>query len=135
MSKQMKFKGDRRWWTVRAADERFTILTRQREFHPRAEVVYTIIDRERGVRGPCNAIGQGWDFNVDTLDADAALLLEALNLDAKRAAWADAHPESRTRITEPYIGSRIDYPPELAEGHAVEVSYRNNVPIQIEAER
>lgn len=49
-----------RCWTVRAADERFTILTRRRDFHAKGELVYTIIDRERDVRGPCNLIGQGY---------------------------------------------------------------------------
>lgn len=134
MTKQIKFEGDRRWWTVRAEDERFTILTRQREFHPADEVVYTIVDRERGVRGPCNLLGQGWDFNVDTLDADATLLLDALNLDAKREAWRLANPDAGTPIQN-MRGRTIDYPPELDEGVAVEISHRNNVPIKIAAER
>lgn len=54
-----------RWWTVRAADERFTILTRQRDFHTKGELVYTIIDRQRDVRGPCNLIGQGYDVGAE----------------------------------------------------------------------
>jgi len=54
-----------RWWTVRAGDERFTILTRQRDFHAKGKLIYTIIDRERDVRGPCNLIGQGYDVEEE----------------------------------------------------------------------
>lgn len=131
---QVKFEGDRRWWTARAADDRFTILTRQADFRPRGEVFYTIIDAEQGVRGPCNLIGQGWDFHPETLDEDAARLLNALNLNRRREEWAAAHPEARTPI-EGVQGWRIDYPPELDEDVAIEVSHRNRVPVQIVATR
>lgn len=87
----VKFDGDNRWWTVRAADTRFVILTRQAPFQPKGESVYTIIDWERGLRGPCDRIGQGWD--VDKAGGCESLL-SALN------------------------------------GH-VQVSYRNNLPIEI----
>ena len=52
------------WWDVQAGDDRFTVLTRQATFRPKGELVYTIVDRERGVRGPCNRIGQGWDVEA-----------------------------------------------------------------------
>lgn len=120
MSKQIKFEGDRRWWTVRAEDERFTILTRQRNFHPRGEVFYTIIDRERGVRGPCDLIGQGWDFRPDALEESAAELLRALNAHVEVGEWFKDKPAGTTRpVTEVQT----------------QVSFRNNVPIKIEAER
>lgn len=54
----------RNWWTVRASDERFVILNRQAPFAPKGDLEYTIIDWERGVRGPCNLIGQGWDTST-----------------------------------------------------------------------
>jgi hypothetical protein len=97
---ELKFAGDRKWWRVRCSDERFTILTRQAEFKPKGIPLYTIIDRERGVRGPCNLIGQGWDeFMTDEACAE---LLASLRGEAE---WP------------------------------VEVSYRNNVPIEVVAER
>lgn len=92
----------RYWWDVRTGDERYTILTRQAPFHPKGERAYTIIDRKRGVRGPCNRIGQGWDLHMG--DEACAALLRALQ----------AHDEAPGRIG------------------AVEVSYRNNVPVVIQ---
>jgi hypothetical protein len=50
-----------RWWDVRAADDRWAVLTQQAPFRPKGELVYTIVDSENGRRGPCNLIGQGWD--------------------------------------------------------------------------
>lgn len=79
---QVKFAGDRRWWTTRAEDDRFAILTRQAAFEPEGIVCYTIVDKHAGHRGPCNLIGQGWGFERDTLDEDAAKLLAALQPDS-----------------------------------------------------
>jgi hypothetical protein len=114
--RQIKFMGDRRWWTVRAEDERFTILTRQADFKPAGEYFYTIIDRVRAVRGPCNLIGQGWEFKPDTLEQNAAELLRALNYHLEMVADLRPGPRPMTELE-------------------VEVSYRNNVPILITAER
>lgn len=74
-----------RWWVVRAADERFAILTRQADFKPKGEVFYTILDVLEGVRGPCNLIGQGWDRYMP--DAACQELLEALQRGARVNAW------------------------------------------------
>lgn len=90
-----------RWWDVRAVDKRYVVLTRQQEFKPKGTLVYTIIDWERDLRGPCNLIGQGWDVQTPG-GCDA--LLRALNVEPK--------PGPITEIS-------------------VEVSYRNNVPIEI----
>lgn len=100
-----------RWWTVRALDSRFVILTRQAEFHAKGTSQYTIIDWERGVRGPCNLIGQGWD--IDDPDGPESLL-RALNY----------HVEVSQRLT---AGEKIVTLTETS----TEVSYRNNVPIEI----
>lgn len=102
----------RYWWDARRGDDRYTILTRQAQFHPKGEVYYTIIDRERGVRGPCNLIGQGWDIHMD--DDACARLLEALR----------RHDEVAALSHEP--GSVV--PDGVA---VVEVSYRNNVLVDI----
>jgi hypothetical protein len=53
----------RRWWTVRAVDQRYVILTRQADFQPKGVIYYSIIDWERGVRGPCNLIF-GYDVTL-----------------------------------------------------------------------
>jgi hypothetical protein len=94
---RVKFANDNKWWTVRAADGRYAILTRQADFKPKGTSFYTIIDWERDLRGPCNLIGQGWD--IDEPEGPETLLA-ALN-------GPDEH------------------------GLTVEVSYRNNVPIDI----
>lgn len=133
---RVKFVGDPRWWTVRAGDERFTILTRQASFKPKGTVCYTIIDRDREVRGPCSLIGQGWDFQED-LEADAALLLASLRLHVAREAWADANRHTFT--TDPETGwVTVHYPdyldPDFMTGIVpTEVSYRNRVPIRVAA--
>lgn len=94
------------WWDARAVSERYAVLTHQAPFEPKGTLIYTIIDWQRGVRGPCNLVGQGWDFGTDP-DVDAARLLAAL----EGAAVVDDQMLS------------------------VEVSYRNNVPVGVLARR
>lgn len=101
------------WWTVRAGDERYTVLTRQRPFRPKGELLYTIIDRQRDVRGPCNLVGQGWDVETP---GGCDELLRALQ----------RHDELLERLDALPAGT-----PVPAEDVTVEVSYRNNVPIEI----
>ena len=91
-------------WTVRTLDSRFAILTRKNGEQ------YTIIDWERGVRGPCNLIGQGWDCTGDGADE----LLRALNYHLEVLARLDAGEKSVPM-----------------DEISAEVSYRNNVPIEI----
>lgn len=121
VGQQVKFsypRSERRaWWTVRAvsADGRWAVLTRQAPFQPKGKVVYTIIDWERGVRGPCDLLGQGWDFKTD-LVVDGQRLIRALEARRETEAWFKGKPLGTSRpVTEP----------------EVEVSYRNNVEIQI----
>lgn len=94
----------KRWWDVREADERFVVLTRQADFQPKSTLFYTIIDWERGVRGPSNKLGQGWDVESP---GGPANLLAALN--AHTARVSGVLPLS---------------------ADSVEVSYRNNVAIE-----
>ena len=103
-----------RWWDVRAADDRFVVLTRQRSFKPKGELLYTVIDWERGVRGPCNLVGQGW--NVEEPGGCDALL-RALN----------AHLDHMAHLSTVPAGVSVPVPDEIT----CEVSYRNNVPIEI----
>ncbi|MDF2994279.1 MAG: hypothetical protein K0S37_4793 [Microbacterium sp.] len=117
LNERVKFSGDdsRYWWTVRAADDRFAVLTRYAPFRKRP-IAYTIIDTERDLRGPCDLIGQGWDFNTesdDTIGTSARKLLTALR------GGIDTLDDESLPDDE-----RISIP-------AVEVSHRNNVPIDI----
>ena len=98
------------WWTVRAADERFTILTRPASNKARGSE-YTIIDTGRALRGPCDLIGQGWDVDAEQ---GCEKLLRALNFHLEVAARLNAG-EGSVRMTET----------------STEVSHRNNVPIEI----
>jgi hypothetical protein len=98
------------WWKVRNRDERFTVLTRPRSTTGKGSE-YTIIDRARGVRGPCDLIGQGWDVDAD---GGCESLLRALNFHLEVAARLEAG-EERVVMTE----------------ISTEVSHRNNVPIEI----
>ena len=68
------------WWNVRAIDKRYAILTRQAPFRPRGESLYTIVDVERGVRGPCDLL-VGWDIDGDGLKRASGIpaLMDALH--------------------------------------------------------
>ena len=99
-----------RRWTVRAGDERFTVLTAQRPFKPRGELIYTIVDRQRGVRGPCDLIGQGWD--VEEPGGCDELLRALQRHDEVLLEHEGPGPWPITEVT-------------------VEVSYRNNVPVRV----
>lgn len=98
------------WWTVRAADERFTILTRPASNKGRGSE-YTIIDSVRDLRGPCDLIGQGWDV---VAEHGCEKLLRALNFHLEVVARLEAG-EGSVPMTEA----------------STEVSYRNNVPVEI----
>lgn len=102
---------DRRWWTVRARDDRFVILTRQAPFEARGNSEYTIIDVARDLRGPCDLLGNGWDVDEP---GGVESLLRALQ---------------RFLETEARLASGAT---EVAhDGQQVQVSFRNNVPIEI----
>ena len=94
-------------WTVRATSERFVVLT-SRGFG--ADLLYTIIDWDREVRGPVNLIGGGYDIRHSNVDEKCQELLK------------DLHGELVLFHNE-------DGTPEYSSG--VEVSYRNNVPIKV----
>ena len=47
-------------WIVKAVSENFAVVTRQAEFEKKGTLCYSVIDWRNGVRGPCNAIGQGF---------------------------------------------------------------------------
>lgn len=57
-------KDGKAWWTVQVSGSRYAIMTRQAPFQPTGTYLYTIIDAQEGVRGPCNLIGNGWDVSA-----------------------------------------------------------------------
>lgn len=68
-----------RWWTIKAAEAdggRYAIATCQAPFERTGTVLYTIIDLESRVCGPCNLIGNGYDLPAGDLGAPWRLLAE-----------------------------------------------------------
>lgn len=102
---------ENRWWTIRALDERFVILTRQAAFKSKGQSEYTIIDWEQALRGPCNLLGQGGDVDEP---GGCQALLRALNYQLEVRARLEAG-ESKVVLEE----------------DSCEVSYRNNVALEI----
>jgi len=67
----------KRYWTVRARDERFIVATMQAPFRPKGDLWYTVVDltgwqdkRYNGagngvVRSSLNTLGGGWDLGPE----------------------------------------------------------------------
>jgi hypothetical protein len=65
---KIKFKADKKRFTVQACDDRFVICTKP--FNARHTVIYTIIDFERGVRGTENLVFcMGFETRQDCKEA------------------------------------------------------------------
>lgn len=70
-------RGDgRRWWIVRALNDRYMVATRQAAFEPKGVLVYTVVDlvgwrytyNGAGpgmVRSSLNTLGGGWEIGPD----------------------------------------------------------------------
>lgn len=74
---------DGTWWTVRAVNQRYVILTmptKKSKTYP----LYTVIDWERMVRGPINLIGGGWDIRNDSNFAEKMAELNADEVEVSR---------------------------------------------------
>lgn len=65
------FKGDKKFYRVRCADERYAICTQPFNFRPRT-VIYTIVDIREGVRGTDDMVFGIHDYYSDK-DCNAAL--------------------------------------------------------------
>lgn len=75
----------RRWWTVRARDERFIVATTQAPFEVKGTLWYTVVDttgwqqkRYNGagngiVRSSLNTLGGGWDIGPNGEGCDEVL--------------------------------------------------------------
>lgn len=79
----VQFAESKRWWKVRAVSERFVILTSP--FNLQRTVLYSVIDWERGVRGP----DDHWSVGYETEEqiADALRRLQATGMDRIEVSW------------------------------------------------
>lgn len=78
----VQFRESRRWWKVRAVSERFVILTSP--FNLRRTVLYSIIDWRRGVRGPDDHYGVGYETDEEIAEA-----LRRLRLPEHADGWIE----------------------------------------------
>ena len=92
----VQFAESRRWWKVRATNERYAVLTSPYNLPNRYGLrnFYSLIDWERGVRGPDDHYG----FNTYETDAEVAAAVQALLNGEIEVSWR-AH-SIRVRITQ-----------------------------------
>lgn len=79
------------WWTVRAADDRYTVATAPEPFAPLGSLVYTVIDwtgwarKTRNgagfgpVRSSLNTLGGGWDLDLERPEVSCDEILRVLH--------------------------------------------------------
>ena len=85
----VQFAESKRWWKVRAVSERFVILTSPWNL-PNcydATVIYSIIDWERGVRGPDDHYGVGYESDAEITDALRRLQLPEDDMERIEVSW------------------------------------------------
>lgn len=102
-AKQVRFKVPeeeaRLWWDVRSRswDNRFIICTHQWPFHKKGQLMYTIIDRKRNVRGACTYLGGGASKDGTYTDEECEELIGRLS-----------DPEDETQVSyRNYVPLRI----------------------------
>ena len=86
MGHRVQFAESRRWWRVRATsgDGRFAILTSP--FNLRRVPYYTILDTERGVRGPDDRIFcSGYEDDSDIADRMRELIAGDIQVSRRRS--------------------------------------------------
>ena len=96
---KVKFEGERQRYTVMAHNARFAIMTKP--FNAQKTYLYTIIDLERGVRGPCNLIF-GLPCDVDTPEgaAEALAKIEAGEMEVSYRRCVDLLPSEITAVRD-----------------------------------
>ena len=114
---RVKFADDRFIWTVAATSEHFTALTRPAPFRRDAKV-YTVIDWDKGFRGPCNLIGQGWGDGTYTPEQCTLMLADFENMLREDPAATAARAAGKKSWK--------------ASWNTLEVSYRNRVTVHID---
>lgn len=85
-----------KWWTVRAEDDRYVILTMPTK-QSKKWLLYTVIDWERDVRGPINLIGGGWGIQEET---DYAEKLQELIDGEVEVSWRNNVPLFVTEVEQ-----------------------------------
>lgn len=105
----------RLWWRVQAVSQNFAACVQQVPFAPKGTLRYTVIDWRKGIRGPCNLVGQGYGDGSYSEAVCAEMLTEFENYDRLQAEY-DKHPTGES--------FSVDY-------HALEISHRNNVPLRV----
>lgn len=81
----VQFAESKRWWKVRAVSDRFVVLTSP--FNLQRTVLYSIIDWERGVRGPDDHYGVGYEAEDQIADALRRLQLPERDPDQIEVSW------------------------------------------------
>lgn len=81
----------RQWWRVRAADDRYAVLTHQADFRPKGRLKYCVIDQDRQVRGPINLVGHGYGDGTFS-DQECAALLAEMQSGALEVTWRNPAP-------------------------------------------
>lgn len=108
---------NRNAWRVQAVSEHFATLVQQVPFQPAGTLQYTVIDWRRGIRGPCNLIGQGYGDGTYS-EEECAVMLTGFEYD----------PETCPVRMAALAAGKTSWPSQFE----LAVSHRNNVPIGIE---
>lgn len=94
---KIRMDGDRQRYTVMARDARFVVMTKP--FNARRTYIYSIADRERGVRGPCNLIF-GPPAKLDTLDgaSEALTMLKSGEMEVSYCRYKPITPAESAQL-------------------------------------
>jgi len=109
---------DRNSWRVQAVTENFAALVRQAPFEEKGTLWYTVIDWRKGIRGPCDLIGQSFG-DGSYGEAECAEML---------AGFEYVSEDDPARIAAFAAGESSWVPSTFG----LEVSGRNNVPIGLQ---
>lgn len=107
---RVQFSESQRWWRGRAAsdDRRFVILTSP--FNLRKTVKYTILDTERGVRGPDDRIfSNGYESDSDIADRMRELIAGDIQVNRRPSRWVETRIVA---VLPPKTSSTADNAPE-----------------------
>jgi len=95
---KIKFEGEKQRYTVQACDERYIIATKP--FNAQKTVLYTIIDLERGVRGPDNLVfSHGYESQLDC--EQNLKMLQAGGMEVSYRRFKKLEPEELQALTQP----------------------------------
>ena len=90
LGSKVQFSESKRWWKVRAVSDNghFVILTSP--FNLQKTVIYTIIDNERGVRGPDNMIfSSGYESDNDVAERMRELVAGEIEVSKRPSRYVE----------------------------------------------